>query len=474
MDKKIGKQLADAREARSLSIAQVAEATHIREQYLIAMEAGNFDALPSSTQAKGFLRIYASFLGLHVDDLLENHSAEDNAVQEETDDNDTLAISENEPENKTADIDENSKEVPDDKLEHIEEIKSEDQAELNRKEEAVEKEQPESESFAPLTSTEADKIFKEVGETLKKQREMLSLSLVDVEFHTHVRVHYLEALEAGDIDSLPSPVQGKGMLKNFATFIGLDVDTLLLRYAEGLQQRLAAKHGISSAEFRNPARYNVVNRSGIRQFFSSDLLIGIAGALVLILFILWGAVRIFAVQSEQVPTQTAPSIADVLLATGTPSLTPTATGVTTVVPNAFPTRLLATGTLGVGDVPVAGEGKVQIYINVVQRAWMRVAVDDEVVFEERVLPGSAYSYVGDRKVEILTGNGGGLQVFYNQQDLGLMGSFGQVVLQIYTPQGIAVPTPTTSPTPTKTSRTTPTPTRTPTPVSGGATVPAIP
>ena len=71
-----------------------------------------------------------------------------------------------------------------------------------------------------------------------------------------------------------------------------------------------------------------------------------------------------------------------------------------------------------------------------QRTWMRVTVDGEVAFEGRVLPGSAYPFAGEERVELVTGNGAGLQVFFNQQDLGLLGLFGEVVQRVFTVQGV--------------------------------------
>jgi hypothetical protein len=106
---------------------------------------------------------------------------------------------------------------------------------------------------------------------------------------------------------------------------------------------------------------------------------------------------------------------------------------------------------------------VQIYITVRQRAWLRVIVDGKVEFEGRVAPGSAYQFTGDEKVEILTGNGAGIQVFYNQFDLGPLGLFGEVVHQVYTLEGIQTPTPTITLTPTETVRPTSTPQGTPPP-----------
>lgn len=67
----IGRQLAAAREEQGISLNQAAEETRIRPQYLAAMEAGDFDALPDYVVARGFLRSYASFLGLDPEPLVQ-------------------------------------------------------------------------------------------------------------------------------------------------------------------------------------------------------------------------------------------------------------------------------------------------------------------------------------------------------------------------------------------------------------------
>ena len=71
MSAAIGKILQAAREDRQLTLEQVAAATHIRLRYLQAMEAGDFESLPSRVQMKGFLRSYASQLGLDETVLLD-------------------------------------------------------------------------------------------------------------------------------------------------------------------------------------------------------------------------------------------------------------------------------------------------------------------------------------------------------------------------------------------------------------------
>lgn len=69
MAEPIGSTLKQRREARHLSIAQVAEQTRIRPHYLQALENDDLSAIPSMAQARGFLRNYSEFLGLNLDQL---------------------------------------------------------------------------------------------------------------------------------------------------------------------------------------------------------------------------------------------------------------------------------------------------------------------------------------------------------------------------------------------------------------------
>ena len=63
-----------------------------------------------------------------------------------------------------------------------------------------------------------------IGETLREAREQLGLTLEEAEHATRIRTHHLQALENEAWDSLPSPVQARGFLHNYADFLGLDAE----------------------------------------------------------------------------------------------------------------------------------------------------------------------------------------------------------------------------------------------------------
>jgi cytoskeletal protein RodZ len=67
----IGSLLREARERLGLTLEEVERQTRIRTYWLEALERGEFEALSSPVQARGFLRTYGEFLGLEAGDLLD-------------------------------------------------------------------------------------------------------------------------------------------------------------------------------------------------------------------------------------------------------------------------------------------------------------------------------------------------------------------------------------------------------------------
>lgn len=66
----MGERLRQARLAQGLSLAEVEQATHIRQRYLLALERDDWAACPGKFYARAFFRSYARFLGLMPDTLL--------------------------------------------------------------------------------------------------------------------------------------------------------------------------------------------------------------------------------------------------------------------------------------------------------------------------------------------------------------------------------------------------------------------
>ena len=70
----IGRTLRKARTDRGIELSEVERATKIRLKFLEAMEADRWDDLPAPAYARGFLEIYARYLDLDREALLEEYS----------------------------------------------------------------------------------------------------------------------------------------------------------------------------------------------------------------------------------------------------------------------------------------------------------------------------------------------------------------------------------------------------------------
>ena len=558
MSESIGQRLKQEREARFLTLERASADTRIRVVFLQALEADDYSVMPSAAQGRGFLRNYAEYLTLNIDEMiaeLQKKAAE--SVEEVSGPLPQVNLSETEIPTLTESADEKparsflswfgrrpkadlsavtestepvleespapvidqpvesapveSSVVVEEVVEIIEQPKprgrrkkkveeevtpqvvvetpeipaqvevteikpeelilpvGEDQVEV--KEEAQPnllsrlvsifqsrsvKAEPE---FKPIIEPKpqqsiptqpADIIFAEIGEQLRSRRELISLTFDEVERHTKLRAAFVKALEDGALDRLPSPVQTRGMLANYATFLDLDVDALLLRFADGLQARRHEKYAETP---REKIQMEVVtSMPALRSFIAGDLIFGVVIISVLVALGIWGVGRVVSSQSEA--EATAPPIIQVL---GSPLPTISFLNITATL-EGTPVETPTVDPLFTPDAPTPiSNANVAVSIFAVERTFVRVSVDGEVVFEGRFAPGETKLFEAADQIAILTGNGAGLRITYNGRDLGLLGNIGEVVSRVYLVTGVAEPTATISPTPTNTVPVTSTP-----------------
>lgn len=548
----IGQRLKKEREARYLTIEKASEETRIRIVFLRALEADDYSVMPSAAQGRGFLRNYAAYLEINIDEVIAEMQKNAPPPQEVSGPLPQVNLLETElpplsesdeatpawllrlraaqawffrPKQTESTLEETPIEPSVEEAEPVvEESKPKGQkknkieqdesaivvaAPLEEKLEeetvqaqdiSMESEQatvePEAKTslFSKLlawipvrkadveieASSEimenvaeeetavlepalpANIIFLEIGKQLRERREFISLTPEEVERHTKLRVAYVKALEEGAFDKLPSTVQTRGMLTNYATFLDMDTDKILLRYADALQARRREKYSETPRE-----KIQTEVKAAIpflRGFIAGDLIFGIVMISVLIALGGWGIGRVIASQSEADAQPTSASIVDILGNIPEVTTTPTLLAESDIV-----STNAAAGNLTIEAPTISLDANVVVIVYSVERAFVRIAVDDEVVFEGRIPPFETQQYEAVEKIEILSGNAAALRITYNGRDLGLMGNVGQVANHVYTISGVVAPTTTPTPTATNTPLVSNTPTvtitstRTPTP-----------
>jgi cytoskeleton protein RodZ len=221
--------------------------------------------------------------------------------------------------------------------------------------------------------------------------------------------------------------------------------------------------------------------TGWRRYLTPDLIIGGSVFIVLFGLVIWGAFKVIQIG---IPDQ----------ATTPNSIVGIVESTETLEPTAFQAGILPSSTQGFQEnqpsstvlaadlqatLTAVGSGPIKVSIIAYQRAFMRVTVDGNQVINGRTVPGEVYSFSGKVKIILLTGDAAALQVYYNNEDLGVLGQSGQVVSIEFTTKSSATSTPQFPPTATITAAPTLTqrPTYTPSPTDIVPTVtitPAVP
>ncbi|NTU74749.1 MAG: helix-turn-helix domain-containing protein, partial [Anaerolineaceae bacterium] len=368
MNPSAGQKLKQTRLDKKLSLEQVAQQTHIRIRFLEAIENNAADLLPSPVQAKGFIRLYAGYLGLPAEPILDLWEGK----------------------------------APPPPVEPIPVISNEiADAEPVIVPDRVSPSSDDRKAQPPITqpNKKSDEFFTEIGRRLRNRREGLGLSLADIERHAHIREHHLLTLEEGRIDDLPSTVQGRGMLVNYSNFLEMEDNDILTLFAEGLQARRVERNETipltRANPVSNPPRQAIQlpitiakNKKSlpiiqlppkiqavftrVKRFITPDLLVGTGLVVVLLGFVIWSVSQLNA------PTDSSAYSTDAgIISSETPLAEVGGTETTITGESSQPASTQVAGAPVTATIP-AGNGPVQVYIIVKQRAWLQVIVDGSV------------------------------------------------------------------------------------------------
>lgn len=323
-----------------------------------------------------------------------------------------------------------------------------------------------------------------LGEWLRQRREELGISLEQAEGDTRIRDHFLEALETEDLDALPNPVVARGFLRNYATYLELDPQEAIDRYAgitEPAEPEPLPVDGSSlfdSESFR-PVPLHDMGYQRFRWWLPVGLIVVL---LVTLAFLGWrnyssisGWVSRIRTAAELIPTRQ-PTKAALTTATHTPAATAPSTATSVSVVPTQPTatsELTVTPTITPSPPPTPTEPVYTgIFLELVftDTSWIQVTVDGVRQFQGELETGTYRSWYGRERLELRVGNAGAVAATVNGERLPPLGEPGDVVDRVFeiVDDQVAAATPTRAPTlaPAELTTTaeapTPTPTITPT------------
>lgn len=271
----------------------------------------------------------------------------------------------------------------------------------------------------------------DLGARLRQARETKNITLDQAEEVTHIRRGLLEAIEEGRYAELPGDVYGRGLIRNYARYLGLDPEAIATEY---LQYAARPQRVVPQVldEPLAPSR---------RSYAWLIALLALAIVLIAVLYAyrtlvvdqgwrlesLWplvistpatapAAPTLPAREVTPVPGQTPlPTDSDRVNPVGEPSRAPTAT------PIALPTpRPIEAAT----PTPVVG-----VFVEALALAdtYVEATADGVRVYTGTLRPNETAQWRADQVVALRVGNAGGLQLLVNGYDVGSLGANGQVI-----------------------------------------------
>jgi cytoskeletal protein RodZ len=146
-------------------------------------------------------------------------------------------------------------------------------------------------------------------ERLYAARERKGVDLYRAERDTKIRSRYLAALERGDYKELPGAVYTKGFLRNYALYLGLDPDEILVQWRRERGDGAPAQQVISVPRPIAPPRRGLT--------FSPGVVVAALLTVVVLLFGAYLASQILRYNKPPTITVTTPAVATLTVDEGT-------------------------------------------------------------------------------------------------------------------------------------------------------------
>lgn len=129
-----------------------------------------------------------------------------------------------------------------------------------------------------------DQDFLSLCHLLKTKREEKNLSLKEVENATSIRIHFLSAIEEGDMTKLIAPIYAQGFIKRYASYLQIENEPTVVRQIAALKE-LAEEpiksqefsYGIGSVEVRNTSASSEIKWLGNALWISLSVLVLLSG-----------------------------------------------------------------------------------------------------------------------------------------------------------------------------------------------------
>ena len=251
------------------------------------------------------------------------------------------------------------------------------------------------------------------GENLRRERELRGITLPELANATKISLRHLDALEKDQFDRLPGGVFNRGFVRAVTHYMNMDQ-----RHWVGEYVRAAHEEPEVQARYAPPRKAGPAG-SVRRGMWSFALLLVLFGAGAYLIHEVW--LRRAAEASPPVVTS-AQAVSQSRSAPNSPA--PVSPAANAGAPAAGPLALAATPA----PIPTAPSGppaELRLQVDVLDEAWVSVAVDGQPAYRGLMKPGDSQTFRGSSRIDLTTGNASAVVLTLNGETLAPLGNPGE-------------------------------------------------
>jgi cytoskeletal protein RodZ len=276
--------------------------------------------------------------------------------------------------------------------------------------------------------------LKEISKYLVQVREEQSIRIEEVAAKTHIRLYFLQALDAGKFEELPEPVYIQGFIRRYADILGLDGQALANSFTV---------HPAPLESQSEPKKSATKTNRPIPLFIPYLGLLAVAA--IALIYILNPKLISQSLAKKQEPTvtktqKTNPSLLTTEPLAQKPDSVVTDTQQTTPSPTA--TSLTNSQNPLPTDTPAATlsptpNGNLAVTLELQGKSWLQVKADGKTEFIGELSKGERRTWTAKKQLTVRSGNAGAVLVSVNEQPAKPLGINGVVKEVTYTPEVIS-------------------------------------
>jgi cytoskeleton protein RodZ len=290
--------------------------------------------------------------------------------------------------------------------------------------------------------------MRSIGERLRSEREAQGLSLSHVANQLRISSRYLQAIEEGDMQSLPGGFFYRAFVRQYAQALHIEESQFEKELEELRPPSSASTNAVTEREERFPIEVPPLSAPGRSRDSLRKVPIPLTILIVVViacsgLYSLWYKMRTeikettAASRSVEVP---APVAAPVQRSE------PVVPAPVEIPPAPVETAPAPAPTAPTVALPANAPGpRFQVSINATEDAWVSLASAGKTLYVGILKAGASTSMEGAGAMRMIVGNAGGVEVKINGKATGPIGPRGQPRTVMLTPEGVQAMVPVKKP-----------------------------